>query len=156
MNIFWLDDDQEQAAKFYCDKHVTKINVEVNQLLSTALRDNGYEWDFLYGRTHGNHPLSQWVGETDANFIETAKHAHALGNEFIHRYGGTHKSHQTVTMALSGREVEIGDGGLTERPQAMPEEYKVPGDYVQAYRNYYKGDKNWDLSWTNRQVPDWY
>jgi len=156
MNIFWLDEDHDKAAEYYCDKHVVKINVEVNQLISTALRDNGYDWDFLYKRTHGNHPLSKWVGETDANFIETVKHAHALGREFTYRFGKEHKSHRSIAKKIGGLHVKMGGYDLTERPQAMPDEHKVEGDYVEAYRQYYIHEKNWDLQWTGREVPEWY
>jgi len=156
MNIFWLDEDHETAAKYYCDKHVTKINVEINQLISTALRDNGYDWDFLYKTTHVNHPLSKWVGETDANFIETVEHAHALAVENVHRFGKEHTSHVKICQNIAGREFDFGGGGLTERPQAMPDEHKVPGDHVEAYRQYYIHEKNWGLQWTNRDVPDFY
>lgn len=156
MNIFWLHEDPWEAAKYYCDKHVTKINVEVNQLLSTALRDNGYHWDFLYDRTHANHPLSKWVGESNCNFEETLIHSLALGDEYTHRYGGTHKSHFQVATELVGKDIDFGSYDMTERPQAMPDRFKVDGDYVEAYRNYYREGKDWEMSWTDRPVPEWY
>jgi hypothetical protein len=33
-------------------------------------------------------------------------------------------------------------GSFSEPPQCMPDEYKVPNDSVQAYWNYYIGDKH--------------
>jgi len=36
MNIFYLDQDVEQAAADHCDKHVVKMIIETAQLLSTA------------------------------------------------------------------------------------------------------------------------
>jgi len=45
--------------------------------------------------------------------------------------------------------------GLTEFPQAMPEQYRVPGDPVQAYRNYYVGEKLPFARWTRRRKPFW-
>ena len=38
MNIFFLDTDTKQCAKYHCDKHVVKMIVEYAQLLSTAHR----------------------------------------------------------------------------------------------------------------------
>jgi hypothetical protein len=45
---------------------------------------------------------------------------------------------------------------FTEPPQAMPEDAKVPGDSIAAYRNYYKKHKVRFAKWTNREIPSWY
>ena len=39
-------------------------------------------------------------------------------------------------------------------PQAMPDEYKQPYDYISAYRRYYIFDKSRMCRWTNRAIPD--
>jgi hypothetical protein len=50
----------------------------------------------------------------------------------------------------------VPDGALTEFAQAMPEQYKVPGDAVAAYQAYYIGEK-WEFAqWTRRPAPEWY
>jgi hypothetical protein len=36
----------------------------------------------------------------------------------------------------------------------MPNQYKVPGDGVQSYRNYYNGEKQRMFAWKKRPVPD--
>jgi hypothetical protein len=51
-------------------------------------------------------------------------------------------------------EMKFESIGLTEFPQAMPEQYKVPGDPVQAYRNFYVGEKLQFARWTRRR-PAW-
>jgi len=38
----------------------------------------------------------------------------------------------------------------------MPEQYKVIGDSIQAYHNYYINDKQPFAVWTNRPIPPWY
>ena len=48
MNIFFLDKTPEKSAQYLCDKHVPKMLLESCQMLSTALRQNGYEDDYLY------------------------------------------------------------------------------------------------------------
>jgi hypothetical protein len=45
--------------------------------------------------------------------------------------------------------------GLTEFAQAMPDEYKVPGDAVLAYRQFYLGEKMGFAKWTRRDLPYW-
>ena len=39
-------------------------------------------------------------------------------------------------------------------PQAMPDEYKQPYDYISAYRRYYIFEKSYMCKWTNRAIPD--
>ena len=61
----------------------------------------------------------------------------ALGDEYTKRYG---KKHLTITKCedvLCKTPGPIFDTGLTDMPQCMPDEYKVDGDSVAAYRNYY-------------------
>ena len=48
------------------------------------------------------------------------------------------------------------DGELTSFAQAMPEEFKVPGDAVTAYRKYYIGAKSRFAKWKFTKIPDWY
>jgi len=38
----------------------------------------------------------------------------------------------------------------------MPDAYRQPGDAVQAYRNYYVGEKHRFAKWTRRRPPKWY
>jgi hypothetical protein len=46
---------------------------------------------------------------------------------------------------------------LTPFAQAMPDEYKVEGDAVQAYRNYYIGEKARFATWKEPGLtPEWF
>ncbi|MFV0489820.1 MAG: hypothetical protein ACK5NL_21920, partial [Vibrio fluvialis] len=45
--------------------------------------------------------------------------------------------------------------GLTEFAQAMPDEYKIRGDAVSAYRRFYLGEKMGFARWTKRELPAW-
>jgi hypothetical protein len=47
----------------------------------------------------------------------------------------------------------IPTGKFTEPTPAMPDHYKVSGDSIQSYKNYYLGDKQRMFSWKNREVP---
>ncbi len=44
---------------------------------------------------------------------------------------------------------------FTEPTPAMPDHYKVAGDSIQSYKNYYLGDKTRMFSWKNRSAPSW-
>ena len=66
----------------------------------------------------------------------------ALGKEYTKRYG---KKHLTITKCediLSVTPGGIFNTGFTEPPQCMPDEYKVEGDSVAAYWNYYENEKH--------------
>ena len=47
---------------------------------------------------------------------------------------------------------------MTVPPQCMPDEYKLRSDlYVNAYRDYYKGEKEYFDKWEKgRNQPEWW
>ena len=59
----------------------------------------------------------------------------------------------TLFQCLLKTPKNIKDKGLTELPQAMPEECKVPGNPIQGYKNYYINYKNGFANWKNRTKP---
>jgi hypothetical protein len=66
-----------------------------------------------------------------------------LGNEYTKRYGKKHLSIKKCFDALKNCPVGMLLGGdFNEPPQCMPDEYKVKGDSVKAYWNYYIGEKH--------------
>ena len=61
MNIFFLHDDPDQAARYYADKHVGKILIECCQMMSTSAREYGGGGG--EAEKYGPHPLRVgWVG----------------------------------------------------------------------------------------------
>ena len=178
MNIFYLDRDAKRAAQMHIDKHVVKMILEYAQLLSTAhrildgtlvegLSKSGrkakrYQLpdqrdSLLYTATHSNHPSAVWCRQTSMNydwlyslFVETC-------NEYTYRYGKIHVTDDKLRHALSHRPKNIGKSEIWQDPTpAMPDAYKVAGDGVQSYRNYYVGDKRDMSRWTNREMPTWF
>ena len=66
----------------------------------------------------------------------------ALGDEYTKRYNKKHLSITKCFDALKNCPVGMPLGGeFNEPPQCMPDEYKVEGDSVKAYWNYYIGEK---------------
>ena len=112
-----------------------------------------------YRDTHYNHPCSIWCRETDANYEWLFRLTQALCDEYYLRYGKAkgrhHKVRDSGLLAMLQRPPKnIPRGNLTQFAQAMPDEYKDP-DPVQAYKNYYLGEKTGFMQYTNREVPDW-
>ena len=173
MNIFYLNKDPKVCAEMHVDKHCVKMILEYAQLLSTTHRVlDGILVDglsksgrkrkqyilpdqreqVLYSATHINHPSAIWVRQSDANYAWLYRMFGALMDEYTYRYGKNHAC-ERLADELSYRPKNIPKGSFTEPTPAMPDHYKVAGDSIQSYKNYYLGDKQRMFSWKNRPTP---
>lgn len=150
MNIFFLHPSPTTNATLYIDKHVGKILMEINQMLSSALHRHTGLASFKKGFAH--HPMTLWVGESRSNYRYAIQTAEALAMEWVHRYGKQHGSF-VHTPGLSGLAHLVPDGPFTTPPLCMPEEYRV-GKPVPSYRAYYRGAKRSIAKYTGRPWPD--
>lgn len=171
MNVFVLSRDHEKRAQYHCDTHVNKMLLESAQILNTALHLNGADGRHtFYQPTHKNHPWTKWAARRYANWEWLFEHARALGDEFLYRsekdrHATLEKMQDTWIDQFDGdasrREGYLSrnfdeDGARTAFPQCFDDQYKIAGDPVQAYRDYYVAEKvpqDW-CSWTT-EVPDW-
>lgn len=182
MNIFVVDHDPAIAAQSLCDKHVVKMIVETAQMASTVHRvldgkeyiettannrkikrwkhpNSDYEQN-LCKAVMVNHPCTKWAFECIHNYNWLVHHGFYLCKEYTHRYNKVHSMQPLYEKYL----YEIPHGFFhkedilerTEYAQAMPDKYKVQGDAITAYRQYYIHEKNRFAKWTNREVPLWY
>lgn len=152
MNIFYLDSDINQCARYHCDKHVVKMILESAQILCSVLWI--HQIKAPYKPTHLNHPCVIWANESLSNWLWLKKLAYALNEEYKYRFNhnSNHKSYEVISI------LEIPpllDCGLTKRPQVFPDEFKQE-DPVKAYRQYYKINKQHLGQWTKRDMPDWF
>ena len=152
MNIFVLDLNLEKCARYHCDQHVVKMILESAQIACTALNMKGFTTP--YKSTHVKHPCVVWAGKSYANLQWLKKLARALNHEYRYRYRKS-EDHASLAVIENIEEMRFESTGLTEFPQTMPEQYKVPGDPVQAYRNFYVGEKLKFARWTRRRRPTW-
>lgn len=153
MNIFILDSDPEKAARDQCDKHVVKMILESAQLMATSMHLACM--DTPYKPTHKNHPCSIWVRETRGNYLWLLEHHKAMLDEYTLRYGKVHATQRHLEEWERGVR-SAPEGDLTEFAQAMPEDLKLVGNPVQAYRNYYIRDKAEFATWKTGNVPHWW
>ena len=187
MNIFVLDEDPKVAARMQCDKHVVKMIVESAQMLCTTHRYlDGKEWidrskngrkitrwdhwtdyadacyrPMLYKSVMLNHPCTIWTCKSLDNYDWHVEHALELCAEYDRRYRKIHATEKILRWCkkYSPRNANRRQlsKGLTPFAQAMPDEYKVRDDAVQAYRNYYIGDKARFAKWREPSlVPEWF
>ncbi len=176
MNIFYLHENEMQNAKWHIDKHIVKMPIEYAQLLSTAHRvldgvmymdktangRNIKRWrlhdkreDVLYKASHIKHPSAIWARESISNYYKLFKLYMATLSEYTYRYGKIHGASKPSVMLMRAP-ANIPPSVGTEMPQAMPEQYKVKGQPIKAYKNYYIGAKNSFATWKNRERPNWY
>ncbi|MCY4044446.1 MAG: hypothetical protein OXE99_05140 [Cellvibrionales bacterium] len=152
MNIFVLDENIQKCAQYHCDQHAIKMILESVQMLCTALNKKNIHTP--YKSTHINHPCVLWVEESYDNFEWLTQLALALNSEYRYRFD-KHADHKSIIVLQAIQKHHYEKKGLTDFPQAMPDEYKVPGDAVKAYRNFYIGEKLTFAKWTKREVPEW-
>ena len=183
MNIFVLDLDPKKAAKFHCDKHVVKMILESGQMLCTAHWTHGLRSlkkevsDFKRVRdakeyalnnlnsnlippwslTHARHPCSMWTAETQGNYVWHLNLMRELLNEYTIRYKKNHKSESVWRWLDSNLPLTLEYfNPMTPHPQCMPDECKVNGNAVAAYRNYYNVHKAKMAKWKWGPSPDWW
>jgi hypothetical protein len=176
MNIFYLDKDVQKCAEMHVDKHCVKMILEYAQLLSTTHRvldgiltvgvsKSGRKQQQyilsderdqnLYSATHINHPSAVWVRQSESHYRWLFSLWVALMDEYTYRYGRTHASARLIRyLNKPPSNIKFGNG-FAEPTPAMPDHYKVAGNSVKSYRNYYLGDKQRMFSWKNRPQPTW-
>ena len=141
MNIFYLHQDPEKAARYQYNKHVVKMILESAQMICTAhhciMTDDA---DVPYKIAHKNHPSSIWARQSAQNYAWLYYHMMELGREYEKRYGKKHLTIIKCADKLAKLPGGILETGLTEMPQCMPDEYKDECS-IQAYWNYYINGK---------------
>jgi len=186
MNIFVTDRDPAVAAQNLCDAHILKMIVESAQILCTAhwvgwsrildpppgLRGRQLK-DWLssqlsedsrppYSMTHASHPCAVWARHCWGNYVWLYKHALAMCSEYTRRWGKVHKTEAVIRWAgrfmppIYEGSVPINFTATTPFAVAMPEEFRVEGDPVQSYRNYYHGSKSRFAKWRHSPPPAWW
>jgi hypothetical protein len=176
MNIFYLHNDPKTCAEMHVDKHCVKMILEYAQLLSTAHRfldgnlsvgrstsgrkKTSYvlmdqRESVLYSATHINHPSAIWCRKGIVQYRWLHNLLIELCKEYTYRYGKIHKVERSgLLWELEQPPKNIHtDVFWSEPTPAMPDQYKVAGDSIQSYKNYYLGDKTRMFSWKNRSEP---
>jgi len=100
------------------------------------------------------HPCVLWVEESYENFTWLKNLAFELNTEYRFRFEKD-SDHKSISVLNEISSFEYEARGITEFAQAMPDEYKITGDAVKAYRQFYVGEKMKFARWTKRNVPDW-
>ena len=140
MNIFYLDECPDKAARLQYNKHVVKMILESAQMLCVAHHVYGNSNDVPYKEVHLNHPSTRWTRLCRANYMWLYNHMIALGNEYTKRYGKTHLTITKCKDFLAKPPQNLPGGEFTQPPQAMPDIFKRDCA-IHAYWLYYVYDK---------------
>lgn len=160
MNIFFLHNDSEQAARWYCDRHVVKQIVELSQMLCTSYWEQGIKAP--YKPTHRRHPSSLFVRASCLNYEWTLEHAKALCDEYTARYNRRHASQDVIEWCdKNSHNLTFDQYDQTEFAVAISPESKCRQvenfdkmSVVDMYVLYYKIDKAHLHQW-KRNKPHW-
>lgn len=176
MNIFFLDKNPQKCAEFHCNKHISKMVVELGQLMCTTRHLLGDKSHINYRKTHEFHPIQNWLKSNPHHYYWTLALGFALCNEYSYRYEKKHKTEKVMeecrnsffggniphfssatTSDLSFDDCERVYNLCSVPALAMPDEYKVEGDAIQSYRRYYALNKYFtiDFRYKKRQQPEW-
>lgn len=169
MNLFLLSLIRSECVRWYADKHIVKMILELAQLLYGVwgvIEDpswRNYAPEGSYKTTHINHPIAVWMRQNKQNYEFAASYAQPMLAEYSRRYGKIHGCQRHLDWLVSNTPPHLPDGVLTQMPQAMPDEFKVNDgcgtmdDTVLAYKNYYVGFKvkEIQITYTNTEWPYW-
>lgn len=174
MNFFYIETCPVAIAKSHNNAHCIKMILEYAQMLSTTHRvidqyyhevDGKYvfvglpeDMQKVYKIAHLNHPTTIWVRESVQHYNFMYDVFEALCDEYTYRYGKVHESDSKLRELLRKPPSRLEDNGFKEPPQCMPDKYKVEGNSLQAYRNFYMGDKQWKgwrSEYKKRDKPKW-
>jgi hypothetical protein len=179
MNIFVLDLDPQKCAEYHCDKHLVKRITEHNQILGSIAytargvnRKADITSEFVskvfpgfprkiedrphpYGIGYKNHPCTTWAGKSLNNYQWLCTLTAYMCKEYTKRYGRKHAG-EDICRWYADNHPNLPMLGITQHAQAMPDDCKIHGDVVTAYRNYYKKYKSSFAKWAHSPKPEWF
>jgi hypothetical protein len=155
MNIFVVDPDTTICAQALDDLRLNKMIIETAQLLSTAMRVQGYTGNDIYKISHINHPCSVWTRQTETNYRWLLLYMSDLVEERQNRTGKCHKSY-SIFNALCGGPKLMPPGDLTLWPNCTPNKHiaNIHDAYKKTMQDKWANDKR-PPKWTNSQKPVW-
>lgn len=154
MNIFVTSNCPIESAKFLDDKRCQKMVLETAQLLSTALRVNGYKGNDVYKIAHLNHPSSVWTRTTQGNYKWLLEHFRALCNEYNRRTGKNHASSNLLPIFEANIElIPVGEQmpfSNNARNLTKGVDFTHESDVTLAYQLYLS--ERWE---SDKREPKW-
>ena len=160
MNIFAIEGNEEtgvidwyESGRSQDNLRTVKMVLETTQLLSSAMHLNGMQG--CYKLTHANHPSTLWTKESSANWQNLFVHGMALLQEYEERFGRVHKCRDLMLgMEKNVDFSKFPTSEPTPLKMAMPDEFRVEGNPVKSYRDYFSSKEK--IRYPADRVPMWF
>jgi hypothetical protein len=163
VNFFYLDKDPVKCAKYYCNKHILKIPIEIAQILSKIHHE--LETGIEYCKIYKNSLVVKntlgpycWIKQSYDNYIWTSKLGLALINEYKLRYNkDTHKS-EPILQYLADNPPKLPKIGITRFIGTNKYDMfqYISNDPIICGRYNYAEMKCKNDKWNFHGPPDWY
>lgn len=180
MNIFFIEPTVQEIAKSLVDKHVVKMPTETIQMLAwvkdKVFPDLPYEIKknndtFKASKTHINHPSTVWISQSKANYAWAILLTKYMYLEHNFRYN-TIPYHQYNTVPYLIDAIEKYTNSTIEnlalkadpsntiaraiKKELYPDLLTDNFTNLEAYREFYRRDKQEFAIWTKRNKPNWF
>lgn len=163
VNFFYLDKDPKKCAKYYCDKHIIKIPIEIAQILSKIhyeLKSN-IDINKIY-KNSSVIPITLgpylWSIESIDNYLWTCNLGIELINEYKIRYNKTIHKTEDILIFLLNNPPKLPKIGITKFK--MTNKYDmfqyISDNPVICARYNYCEMKCINDKWTKRNKPLWF
>jgi len=164
MNVMRLSNDPVKAARFHPDatgdstvNMTGRMCYEATHIACNALHKNEWVRDFMYKKSHYNHPICSWAAEGYLNFLYVRTLGLALNQEYKDR---TNKNEDygsyDVLARLTPDPEKFPQVQATEQPQCFANYPDCIRDNpVEGYREYFRQVKGPKSEWNNVPRPDW-
>lgn len=163
VNFFYLDKNPEKCAKYYCDKHIIKIPIEIAQILSKIHHILKTKLDFA--KIYANSKVVKetlgpylWTISSLENYIWTCKLGLELIKEYKYRFGKTSHKTEEVLQYLLDNPPHIESKDIT--PFIMTNKYDmfqyISTNPISNSRYNYCEMKCANDKWTKRTKPKWF
>ncbi len=163
VNFFYLDKNPELCAKYYCDKHVVKIPIEIAQILSKIHHILQTNIDF--SKIYANSKVVKeslgpyvWTLSSLENYIWTCQLGINLIHEYKYRFNKDSHKTEEVLKYLMENPPPLESKGIT--PFKMTNKYDmfqyVSTNPITNSRYNYSEMKCMNDKWTKREKPKWF
>jgi len=163
VNFFYLDINPKLCARYYCNKHIIKIPIEIAQILSKVhyeLKSN-----IVYDKIYKNSSVVKntigpyiWIKESLDNYIWACHLGLELINEYKFRYNKETFKTQIIIETLLNNLPNLPKIGKTKfiSTNQFDMFQFISNDPVICARYNYCEMKCANDIWTNRKEPHWF
>jgi len=162
VNFFYLDEDPKKCAKYYCNKHILKIPIEIGQILSKVHYELNSNID--YSKIYKNSSVVNntigpyiWIKESLDNYIWASKLGLELINEYKFRYNKIEHKTEYILQFLYENPPNLPKIGKTKFKGTNKFDMfqYISNDPIICARYNYAEMKCINDKWNKDGPPDW-